>query len=295
MIEALVVGGGPAGTSAAIGLAQSGCSVKLIEQRPIWSGRVCGSFLSPEASLQLERLNLIPFIKGNAIAVPDTVMTTPSGAQKRISIRHKNRPGLALSRQILESTLLKAAERTGIEIQTGCRLISHEKSGNGWNVVVQEDHTRNLKHVDLLILADGRYSMGHLKSGQDENGWFGFNAPFENVNQAPGEQSLHFFPGGYVGVLTFADGVSNLCGLIRRPFEEKISWDNIYQRVQKKSSPLRKLVESAQRIGEWRGVGPLPFGVHIEEGNGPLLAGDSAAVADPFMGKESDERFRLVP
>ena len=37
----VVIGGGPAGLSAAIGLARAGCQTRVQEQRLRWAGRVC--------------------------------------------------------------------------------------------------------------------------------------------------------------------------------------------------------------------------------------------------------------
>ena len=45
-LTAIVVGAGPAGLSASIGLARAGFSVRVLEQRKEWQKRVCGSFLS---------------------------------------------------------------------------------------------------------------------------------------------------------------------------------------------------------------------------------------------------------
>lgn len=47
--KAVVVGAGPAGASAAIGLLRAGYNVQILEQRTHWTGRVCGTFLFPNS------------------------------------------------------------------------------------------------------------------------------------------------------------------------------------------------------------------------------------------------------
>jgi hypothetical protein len=62
-MNAIVIGGGPAGLSSAIGLARAGFSVKILEQRKEWTGRVCGAFLSPEASSHLNWLGVLEKVR----------------------------------------------------------------------------------------------------------------------------------------------------------------------------------------------------------------------------------------
>ena len=46
--EILIVGAGPAGTSAAIRLANKGFAVKLLEREKFPRHKLCGEFISPE-------------------------------------------------------------------------------------------------------------------------------------------------------------------------------------------------------------------------------------------------------
>ncbi|MGQ0643961.1 MAG: hypothetical protein ACT4O3_00515, partial [Elusimicrobiota bacterium] len=80
----------------------------------------------------------------------------------------------------------------------------------------------------------------------------------------------HFYPGGYAGVLTFADGSSNVCGLHRRGGSEKSGWDEIFQTALTRQPALRALLAGTRRSGPWRGTGPLPFGPRRLERSGPL-------------------------
>ena len=48
---------------------------------------------------------------------------------------------------------------------------------------------------------------------------------------------------------------------------------------------LADLLEPATRVDAFRGVGPLPFSTGMVERPGALVAGDAAAVGDPYMGE----------
>jgi flavin-dependent dehydrogenase len=45
------------------------------------------------------------------------------------------------------------------------------------------------------------------------------------------------------------------------------------------------LMGGARRETPWQGAGPLPFSRGLRRSDGPLRAGDAAAVGDPFMGE----------
>ena len=65
--EAVAVGGGPAGSATACGLAALGRDVVLIERTAKPHNKVCGEFLSVETQMQLQRLGVDPLTLG---AVP---------------------------------------------------------------------------------------------------------------------------------------------------------------------------------------------------------------------------------
>lgn len=283
-MKALVVGGGPAGCSAALGLQESGFVVRLIEQRPFWTGRVCGSFLSAEASAQLRDLKISARIYQQMVLVPTTRVTTPSGFESHIPTVQRNQLGIALSRNILDTALLEQVSANGIEVRTGTRLIAYERTGQGWNVDLQSASGRETTHADALILADGRVSIGIPPQRKAQAGWYGFNATYVQVAQRPGEQSLHFFPGGYIGVVTYADGRTNVCGLVHRAPNSNQSWEQVFTESCRRSPALKFTLRGAERNGEWRGTGPLPFGIYVNN-KGPVRVGDAAAVGDPFMGE----------
>ena len=65
--DVAIAGGGPAGTSAAINLAQQGFRVLLAEQKRFPREKLCGEFISPECIKHFERLgvaNEISLAKG---------------------------------------------------------------------------------------------------------------------------------------------------------------------------------------------------------------------------------------
>jgi menaquinone-9 beta-reductase len=283
-MTALVVGGGPAGASAALGLLKAGVSVRVLEQGARWTGRVCGSFLNAEAVKHLEWLGIPAGQAAEAVPVKEAWVTSSGGRRTRASLAADGRTGLAVSRQVLEDGLRQAVEARGGQWETG-RVLAFRSQGLGGQVKVRGPQGRTEDHrADLLVLADGRFSLAADAGPKPAQGWFGWNATFARVPQDPGQLSLHFFPGGYVGVLTFSDGKSNVCGLSFQRAGGR-SCPGFFAEALAAQPPLRALLARAERCSPWRGVGPLPFGARLRRSRGILLAGDAAAVGDPFMGE----------
>ena len=82
-----VIGGGPAGASAALGLLAKGMDVTVLEKSRFWTGRVCGAFLSSEARQHLGSLGLIEkALEGGAIPVRHVSLSAPGSAPFRLDL-----------------------------------------------------------------------------------------------------------------------------------------------------------------------------------------------------------------
>ena len=286
--EAIVVGGGPAGLSAAIGLRRSGLAVRVLEQSARWQGRVCGGFINPEGVTHLAWLGVLDRLHAaRAAPVGRSTLTLPDGRCGTVAIGRRGVVGLGVSRETLEAVLLEAVAEAGCDVRLGARAVDVRRDGDRWQVALRSPGLRKeTVEADLIVLADGRFSRAaRAVSGRPKRGWFGWNATFVGVQQAPGELSMHFYPRGYVGVLTFADGETNVCGLAWLEEGQSRRWETVWAEATGSQPSLERLTRPAERVSEWRGVGPLPFTRAMRRSDGPLLAGDAAAVGDPYMGE----------
>lgn len=259
--RAIIVGAGPAGASAAIGLRRSGFDVIVYEQRIKWAERVCGSFLNSEAVCHLKWLN----VDLTGAAVGACRLTTSAGTETDVDLKGE---GLAVPRYQLETALLKRVEIEGGEIQAGSRV-------------------RNARDIeaDLIVAAGGRFALADPARTMGGQGWYGWNARFRGLPHHPGELSLHFYPGGYVGTLTFEDGTSNVSGLTYRTDKSPVSWGRTVEDARSKQIFLDRLLSRSERISDWKGIGPLPYSAVMKSADGILPVGDAAAVGDPFLGE----------
>jgi flavin-dependent dehydrogenase len=111
---ALIVGGGPAGSAAAIALARAGVAAELIERSDGPHDIVCGGFLGWDALAALGRLGLDSAALG---AHPIRRLRLVSAAH-RIEVALP-RLAAGLSRRTLDEALLGAAAAAGAEVARG--------------------------------------------------------------------------------------------------------------------------------------------------------------------------------
>src|SRR4029453_6058649 len=57
--DAIIIGGGPAGSAAAISMSQQGARVLVLEEKHMPRGKLCGEFVTPECFPTLERLGVM--------------------------------------------------------------------------------------------------------------------------------------------------------------------------------------------------------------------------------------------
>lgn len=286
---AVVVGAGPAGLSASIGLARAGFSVRVLEQNKEWQKRVCGSFLSAEASTHLQWLGLLDRVREKGCFVPQAFLYQQDKLRAVVPSQVKDFSGLALPRKELEELLILEAKKLNVEIEWGACINKIKKiNGSYWKINGYSAFKK--KEFDLesevVIVAEGRFSLLN-KNAHEKTGWFGWNAEFKTLNPIPGELSLHFFPGGYFGTLTFKNNLSNVSGLIHGNLKKdfKGEWSEFLINLIESQASLKNKLSGALQNSFWKGVAPLPFGQAVDSSPGLFLAGDAAGVCDPFMGE----------
>ena len=202
--EVAVIGAGPAGCAAAIGLARGGCRVLLLDRQPTPRESVCGEFLGPAAVIALAGLGLDPASLG---AVPLRRARIGWGAREAgFALPF---PAWALPRQVLDGALRDAAAAAGVALRPGLAVQGAWPEGADWRLQTPGGAIA----ARQVVLASGKHALrGHPREGA-RRGALGLKLHLEGG--AAGEAvTLLPLAGGYAGLQPLPGGGANLCAAL---------------------------------------------------------------------------------
>ena len=278
MYDLIVIGGGPAGTSAAITCARSGARVLLLERGRFPRHKVCGEFVSAE-SLELLVSLLAPTharLFSDSVRIPRSRVFL-DGRKLHAPI---DPPAASISRLELDAALWDSAEHYGVDgrQQTAVQRIS------GMGPFLVEGSGGEFESR-ALVNASGRWS--NLNSGTaDASGlkWLGLKGHFAE-SSAPASVDLYFFDGGYCGVqpVDISDGAErngriNACAMVRADVASTLAEVFVCHPA------LRERSRGWKPLSDPVSTSPLVFREPRPERDGILMAGDAAGFVDPFVG-----------
>jgi flavin-dependent dehydrogenase len=308
--DAIIVGGGPAGASAAIELAASGARVLLAERERFPREKLCGEFISPECLEHFARLGVLERMSGGSARVSETIFYAPSG--RGVSVPSAwfgggdgSSDALGLSRAEMDARLLARAREAGACVLEEAALAGVLTEGGrvrGVRLHTQGGETREFR-ARVTLDATGRHralvrrAERELGGKTDEVGGeenqkgrarlVAFKAHLDGSRGAPGVCEIYFYPGGYGGLSPVEGGLSNLCFITRaRDVRGRGSdAERVMREVLTRNRRAAHTLSGASARTRWLGVSVESFGRHEPAPfEGLLAVGDAAAFIDPFTG-----------
>jgi len=300
--QVLVIGGGPAGASAAWHCREAGLDVVLADKAHFPRAKACAEYVGPGALPILERMGALAAIEaGGAARLAGMVVHTPNGGRihGEFSGRHPFRGirdgGLGVQRQLLDPLLLERARAAGVQVIEGLAL--HRVLQKDGVVVgaefISRDATRETHSIraDLVIGADGLRSLVSRQLQLAHRArWprrYAFVAHFDGVADMGAMGEMHVRRDGYVGLAQVSGGVTNVA-LVLRARDAKAAAGNpeALQRAWLDADPaLASRFRHATRVTPVRTTGPFGSFAKRAWHPGALLTGDAADFFDPFTGE----------
>lgn len=287
--DVVIVGGGPAGASAACLLARSGIRPLLLERETGPRHKICGEFLSVEAQDYLAALNVDPKALGGAPIRRVRLVHGRQLAEAPLPFE-----GIGLTRRVLDEALLRQAAASGAALRRGhvVRSVTHE--GGQLGVRLRGDEVLRARTV---FLANGKHDLHDPKRppAPGGGGLIGFKtyyrlAPRQAADLGDAIEIL-LFGGGYAGLQSVEGGIANLCLLVRRDLFERAGkgWDALLCRLCEINPHLGSRLTGAEAVlDKPLSISNVPYGfVHrpvAGEPEGLFRLGDQMGVIQSFSG-----------
>lgn len=169
----LVVGGGPAGSAAAITAARAGLDVTLVDKASFPRDKCCGDGLTTLALRVLARLGLDPAAVPNWFDVHDVVLRSPSGHIADLPLPQGAGAFAAVTpRMELDAALLDLARAAGAKVHDGHAFGGFAPAAGDGRLRVEVDGlgTVACRH---LVAADGMWSPVRKALGLNQPGYLG--------------------------------------------------------------------------------------------------------------------------
>lgn len=285
LLDAVVIGGGPAGSALAQWLASAGRQVTLIERTQGPHDKVCGEFLSYEALHYLRLLGIDPRHLG---AVPITTVGLAEGPH--VTSRHLPFPALSLSRRCLDEVLLERARAAGAVVRRGITVMALGREEQGWSIRLSDGSIFSARDA---FVATGKHDLrGWKRPPGSQNDLIGLKLHFRlterETAELTGRVELLLFTGGYGGLESIEDGLANLCLLVRKARFEQAgkSVDRLLDEIRGDCPHLARRLDGAQPMQTRpMAIASIPYGLVRQSTTGCWHLGDQAAVIPSFAGE----------
>ncbi|MCI0487065.1 MAG: FAD-dependent monooxygenase [Blastocatellia bacterium] len=296
--DVIIVGGGPAGSSAAVCLAESGARVLLLEEKRMPREKLCGEFITPECFPSLGRLGVRDrLMAAGAQKITRLCLTASNGRTVQASIAEMSGEGssaISLSRARFDHILFERAREAGTDCLEGIAVKECLYEGDrpvGVEAVALPEGKTVRFGATLIVDASGRNSrltVGRREriGGRKGTRHYAMKAHLEGVSGMEERVELYFFPGGYGGLSPVEDGLTNLCFIVNEETLKAAGGDaaEILRRTVMKNYLAAERLVRAEVTGKWHSAGPLTFGARADAGRSVIAIGDSAGMIDPFTG-----------
>ena len=298
-VEVAVIGAGPAGSAIAAALATSGRDVVLLERDTFPRHKVCGEFLSPEATRCLDELGCLQaFHERKPAVITRSRLRTADGAQIELKLPAK---AYGLSRKCLDEFLFANARDCGAQAFEGAAVRKVEvgrRQQRRLHVELRDGDDRSdyMVEADVVVGAYGRRSRIDRRLKRP---FFDKHSPYvafkrhnyidRSADVPPLEDhvELHAFDGGYCGVSFVEQGRVNICTMVERRLlrDGRIDPEEPFQSLQRGDTPLgRRLATLKPCDVETCAVAQIPLSTKASTHNGVLFVGDAAGMIAPLAG-----------
>jgi len=297
--DAIIIGGGPAGATAAILLAKAGWSVAIVEKASFPRRKVCGEFISATNAQLLSELGVGETFRQRAGPEVRRVglfadETTLSSAMPRADGAVSGW-GRALGRASLDLLLLESAAANGADVWQPWSAIGVSPVGDSYACRISARNAEETLHAPIVIAAHGSWERGALPTQSNRthrpSDLLAFEVHFRDSELPSDLMPLLAFPGGYGGMVHSDGGRVSLSCCIRRDalqdcrrsHDRQHAGDAVFRHIVESCLGVRESLGRAVLDGRWLSAGPIDPGIRPRYAHGIFRIGNAAGEAHPIV------------
>ncbi len=278
----VIVGGGLAGLTAAIRLAQAGLQVTLIEKKTYPYHKVCGEYVSNEVLPYLQALGA-DMAELQPARINRFRLSAPSGYTLETNL---DLGGFGISRYTLDHYLYQLAVKNGVNfiLNTAVQQVVFENN----EFILSLNDGRQLKAEVVL----GAYGKRANLDRQLARRFFSRRSPYIGVkyhvkySQEKDVIALHNFKDGYAGISAVENDTYCFCYLTTRAnLKRHGSIPAMEQAILYKNPHLRDIFTEAEFVySQPEVINEISFATKTCVDNHLLMCGDAAGMITPLCG-----------
>ena len=294
--DAIVVGGGPAGSTCAHLLARAGKKVLVLEKETFPRFRI-GESLLPYSTPIFARLGVLDELKEKYQRKYGAFFSEEGKeGNRKVVFAHGITKGYGLAFQAkradLDQMLLEAARRAGAEVRFQWRVTAFRKNGDGIEGVVAESPDGKSSGISSRIVVDatGRQALGargadsavpeeRLRRGA-------LFAHFRNVprgqEETAGDIRMVVFDKGWWWFIPFSDSTWSV-GVVAGEMPGGANIERKFEALVQNTPTVRERLKNSERITPVMAESDYSYSVKSIAADGYVAIGDAAGFLDPIF------------
>ncbi|MEM6459355.1 MAG: FAD-dependent monooxygenase [Planctomycetota bacterium] len=286
VVDAAVIGAGPAGAIAAAGLARRGRRVLLIEKQRFPRPKVCGCCLNANALATLDHAGLGGLTESLGAVPLRQAELFAAGRRARLGLAS----GVSLSRPALDGALVEAARDAGAEFIDGVSA-RVQPGGDGHRLRLGDGRTITAR---VVVVADGLggSSLADVPGFDVETrpaSRIGFGGTSAGTDQADGPArgtiAMACGRAGYLGAVRLEDGQIDFAAAIDAVALKQLGGPAAAARELLRQSGQAIDAWPLDLVTRWRATPALTRHRSRLAGPGLFVVGDAAGYVEPFTGE----------